>query len=32
VNGRPMQYAVHDGTKARLVPTTSLFEGVGGDY
>jgi N4-(beta-N-acetylglucosaminyl)-L-asparaginase len=32
VNGRPMQYAVHDGTKARLVPTTPLFEGVGGDY
>jgi N4-(beta-N-acetylglucosaminyl)-L-asparaginase len=32
VNGRPVQYAVHDGTKARLVPTTPLFEGVGGDY
>jgi N4-(beta-N-acetylglucosaminyl)-L-asparaginase len=32
VNGRPMQYAVHDGTKARLVPTTPLFEGAGGDY
>jgi N4-(beta-N-acetylglucosaminyl)-L-asparaginase len=32
VNGRPIQYAVHDGTKARLVLTTPLFEGVGGDY
>jgi N4-(beta-N-acetylglucosaminyl)-L-asparaginase len=32
VNGRPVQYAVHDGSKARLVPTTPLFEGVGGDY
>jgi N4-(beta-N-acetylglucosaminyl)-L-asparaginase len=32
VNGRPVQYAVHDGTRARLVPTTPLFEGVGGDY
>ena len=32
VNGRPVEYAVHDGTKARLVPTTPLFEGVGGDY
>ena len=32
LNGRPMQYAVQDGTKARLLPTTPLFEGVGGDY
>jgi N4-(beta-N-acetylglucosaminyl)-L-asparaginase len=32
VNGRPIQYAVHDGTKARLVLTTPLFEGAGGDY
>jgi N4-(beta-N-acetylglucosaminyl)-L-asparaginase len=32
INGRPIQYAVHDGTKARLVPTTAMFEGVGGDY
>ena len=31
-NGQPMQYAVHDGTKARLIPTTPLFPGVGGDY
>jgi N4-(beta-N-acetylglucosaminyl)-L-asparaginase len=31
LNGRPIQYAVHDGTKARLVLTTPLFEGVGGD-
>ncbi len=32
INGKPVQYAVHDGTKARLVPTTALFPGIGGDY
>ncbi|MFY9805470.1 MAG: N(4)-(beta-N-acetylglucosaminyl)-L-asparaginase [Candidatus Acidiferrales bacterium] len=32
INGHPVQFAVHDGTKARLVPTTPLFEGIGGDY
>ena len=31
-DGRPMQYAVHDGTKARLVRTTPMFEEAGGDY
>jgi N4-(beta-N-acetylglucosaminyl)-L-asparaginase len=31
-DGRPMQYAVHDGTKARLVRTTPMFDEVGGDY
>jgi N4-(beta-N-acetylglucosaminyl)-L-asparaginase len=31
-NGRRVQYAVHDGTKARLVPCTPLFDKVGGDY
>lgn len=25
-NGRPLQYAVHDGTKAQLLPCTPLFE------
>jgi N4-(beta-N-acetylglucosaminyl)-L-asparaginase len=32
INGRPIQFAVHDGTKARLVPTKAMFEGIGGDY
>lgn len=32
INGKPVQYAVHDGTEARLVPTTALFPGIGGDY
>jgi N4-(beta-N-acetylglucosaminyl)-L-asparaginase len=32
INGKPVQYAVHDGTKARLAPTTALFPGIGGDY
>jgi hypothetical protein len=27
-----VQYAVHDGTKAQLLPTTPLFDEVGGDY
>jgi N4-(beta-N-acetylglucosaminyl)-L-asparaginase len=31
-DGRPMQYAVHDGTKAHLVRTTPMFDEVGGDY
>jgi N4-(beta-N-acetylglucosaminyl)-L-asparaginase len=31
-DGRPVQYAVHDGTKARLVRTTPMFEEAGGDY
>jgi N4-(beta-N-acetylglucosaminyl)-L-asparaginase len=31
-NGRRVQYAVHDGTKARLVPCTPLFDKIGGDY
>jgi N4-(beta-N-acetylglucosaminyl)-L-asparaginase len=31
INGRPVQFAVHDGTKARLVPTKAMFEGIGGD-
>ena len=31
-NGTPVHYAVHDGTKAQLLPTTPLFDEVGGDY
>jgi N4-(beta-N-acetylglucosaminyl)-L-asparaginase len=31
-NGDRVQYAVHDGTKAQLLPTTPLFDEVGGDY
>ncbi|HEV2224609.1 MAG TPA: N(4)-(beta-N-acetylglucosaminyl)-L-asparaginase [Candidatus Acidoferrales bacterium] len=31
-NGQPMTYAVHDGTKAKAVPFTPLFQGTGGDY
>ena len=31
-DGKPMQYAVHDGTKARLVRTTPMFDEIGGDY
>ncbi|MGH9707857.1 MAG: N(4)-(beta-N-acetylglucosaminyl)-L-asparaginase [Candidatus Acidiferrales bacterium] len=31
-DGRRVQYAVHDGTKARLLPTTPLFDKTGGDY
>src|ERR1700690_263194 len=30
--GRRVQFAVHDGTKAKLVPCTPLFDKVGGDY
>ena len=26
IDGRPVQYAVHDGTQAKLLPTTALFE------
>jgi N4-(beta-N-acetylglucosaminyl)-L-asparaginase len=32
IDGRPVQYAVHDGTQARLLPTTYLNAGFGGDY
>ena len=32
IDGRPVQYAVHDGTSAKLLPTTALFSGIGGDY
>jgi N4-(beta-N-acetylglucosaminyl)-L-asparaginase len=31
-NGKPISYAVHDGTQANLVPSTPLFQGTGGDY
>lgn len=31
-NGSQVHYAVHDGTKAQLLPTTPLFDEVGGDY
>lgn len=31
-DGRRVQYAVHDGTQARLLPTTPLFDRKGGDY
>jgi N4-(beta-N-acetylglucosaminyl)-L-asparaginase len=31
-NGKPVHYAVHDGTRAQLLPTTPLFDEVGGDY
>ena len=30
--GRRVQFAVHDGTSARLVPCTPLFDKQGGDY
>ncbi|MFZ0738843.1 MAG: hypothetical protein WAM96_17240, partial [Candidatus Acidiferrales bacterium] len=30
--GHKFSYAVHDGTKARLVPCTPLFDAEGGDY
>jgi N4-(beta-N-acetylglucosaminyl)-L-asparaginase len=32
IDGRPVQFAVHDGTEARLVPTKAMFQGIGGDY
>jgi hypothetical protein len=31
-DGHAISYAVHDGTGAREVPCTAMFEGVGGDY
>ncbi|MGA7918262.1 MAG: N(4)-(beta-N-acetylglucosaminyl)-L-asparaginase [Candidatus Acidiferrales bacterium] len=31
-NGKQVQFAVHDGTTARLLPTTPLFDSIGGDY
>ncbi|HVB36656.1 MAG TPA: N(4)-(beta-N-acetylglucosaminyl)-L-asparaginase [Candidatus Acidoferrales bacterium] len=31
-NGQPMTYAVHDGTEAKSVSFTPLFQGTGGDY
>ena len=30
-DGRHVEFAVHDGTKARLVPCTPLFDKAGGD-
>jgi len=32
VTGKRIQYAVHDGTKATLMPCTPLFDKAGGDY
>jgi N4-(beta-N-acetylglucosaminyl)-L-asparaginase len=32
VDGRRVSYAVHDGTQAKLVPCTPLFDQPGGDY
>ncbi len=31
-NGKPISYAVHDGTQAKILPCNPLFQGVGGDY
>lgn len=31
-SGNPISYAVHDGSQARSVPCTPVFQGVGGDY
>src|ERR1700733_8861368 len=31
-DGRPRQFAVHDGSKARLLRTTPMFDEAGGDY
>lgn len=31
-SGKPISYAVHDGTQAKSVPCTPLFQGTGGDY
>lgn len=31
-DGQPISYAVHDGTQAKSVPCTPLFQGAGGDY
>jgi N4-(beta-N-acetylglucosaminyl)-L-asparaginase len=30
--GKPISYAVHDGTQAKSVPCAPLFQGTGGDY
>jgi N4-(beta-N-acetylglucosaminyl)-L-asparaginase len=32
VTGKPIQYAVHDGSKAILLPCTPLYDKAGGDY
>jgi N4-(beta-N-acetylglucosaminyl)-L-asparaginase len=32
LNGKRVEYAVHDGTQARLAPCTPLFDKAGGDY
>src|SRR6185437_14656580 len=32
VDGQPISYAVHDGTEAKSVPCTPLFQGAGSDY
>jgi hypothetical protein len=32
IDGRRVSYAVHDGTQAKLVPCTPLFDEPGGDY
>jgi N4-(beta-N-acetylglucosaminyl)-L-asparaginase len=31
-DGQPISYAVHDGTQAKSVPCTPLFQGAGSDY
>lgn len=31
-SGKPHMYAVHDGTQAKLLPCTPLFDEMGGDY
>jgi len=31
-NGRTINYAVHDGTEAKLIPCTPMFQGHGGEY
>lgn len=31
-NAKQVQFAVHDGITARLMPTTPLFDNIGGDY
>jgi N4-(beta-N-acetylglucosaminyl)-L-asparaginase len=32
LDGKPHHYAVHDGTKAQLVPCVGYFDAIGGDY
>src|SRR5271170_2771116 len=32
LDGKPHHYAVHDGTKAQLVPCAGYFDAIGGDY